>query len=645
MSEEQPHRNTPPERKRRLSLVESVTAARRNSASYGSMPRFDDQQDGAMTPKTARRTLMSMARGNGPAPTGKQKSASVAPIGAESESKDKGPGEPRGRAGNGKTMVERLQAGEASEMQRKGSKGIMPVLGGLFQDKKRNPSTKVADTQIKTAKTLLEEHGNRLQQGKQLSSAASFVVNAGPLEEEKPAPNSRAKAKAGGSLQSAAPVVSADSQVAKGGPKEPGTAGERPGDTVSELGQSKRRKSRLSMARRASVMAAIGSKVGSYMGLAKKPKLPRLQTARNTAMEAAARSHSSSVMLKSEDGRMSCVIMPNSTKRVAWDVTTAVLLVYIAFTAPFRIAFNVDPVGFWYVLERFIDIFFIVDLAINFRTAYSNREGAIVTDVWKMAKHYLWTWFLIDFVSSVPVDLIFEWSAVNSEDVMGSEATQAGKLLKTSKILKTIRLAKMARMAKLGVLMEKFEDAYDLSKSGVKLVKLFSVLIVISHFNACGWYWVGSLTENPNESWLHYAELRVEDTTTGCENIERQVGCDDARMLHYLTSFYWAIMTTTTVGYGDISPKSDGERVYAILAMIVGGGYFGRSLQLAGYWHLQPCACCRCLITAPLSDSAVIPHLATLLVVVALSLGLIVDSCPSPVRLYHCEYGQSCAKD
>eukprot|EP00947_MAST-08B_sp_MAST-8B-sp1_P001044 g1044.t1 len=292
-------------------------------------------------------------------------------------------------------------------------------------------------------------------------------------------------------------------------------------------------------------------------------------------MEAAARSHSSSVMLKSEDGRMSCVIMPNSTKRVAWDVTTAVLLVYIAFTAPFRIAFNVDPVGFWYVLERFIDIFFIVDLAINFRTAYSNREGAIVTDVWKMAKHYLWTWFLIDFVSSVPVDLIFEWSAVNSEDVMGSEATQAGKLLKTSKILKTIRLAKMARMAKLGVLMEKFEDAYDLSKSGVKLVKLFSVLIVISHFNACGWYWVGSLTENPNESWLHYAELRVEDTTTGCENIERQVGCDDARMLHYLTSFYWAIMTTTTVGYGDISPKSDGERVYAILAMIVGGGYFG----------------------------------------------------------------------
>ena len=43
----------------------------------------------------------------------------------------------------------------------------------------------------------------------------------------------------------------------------------------------------------------------------------------------------------------------------------------------------------------------------------------------------------------------------------------------------------------------------------------------------------------------------------------------------YLTALYWALTTLTTVGYGDITPTSDGERVYAAIAMIVGGSFYG----------------------------------------------------------------------
>ena len=31
----------------------------------------------------------------------------------------------------------------------------------------------------------------------------------------------------------------------------------------------------------------------------------------------------------------------------------------------------------------------------------------------------------------------------------------------------------------------------------------------------------------------------------------------------------------TTVGYGDIVPANDGERVYAVMSMVVGGGFYG----------------------------------------------------------------------
>ena len=39
----------------------------------------------------------------------------------------------------------------------------------------------------------------------------------------------------------------------------------------------------------------------------------------------------------------------------------------------------------------------------------------------------------------------------------------------------------------------------------------------------------------------------------------------------YLDALYWAISTTTSTGYGDISPKTDGPRIFGMLAMISGG--------------------------------------------------------------------------
>ena len=42
----------------------------------------------------------------------------------------------------------------------------------------------------------------------------------------------------------------------------------------------------------------------------------------------------------------------------------------------------------------------------------------------------------------------------------------------------------------------------------------------------------------------------------------------------YLVALYWAFTTMTTVGYGDVTPQTDEERIFCIFAMIIGVAFY-----------------------------------------------------------------------
>lgn len=59
------------------------------------------------------------------------------------------------------------------------------------------------------------------------------------------------------------------------------------------------------------------------------------------------------------------------------------------------------------VIDLFVDIMFVFDIFINFRTTYvDEHKGEVVSDPARIAKHYLKGWFVIDVLAAVPFDLI-----------------------------------------------------------------------------------------------------------------------------------------------------------------------------------------------------------------------------------------------
>ena len=87
-----------------------------------------------------------------------------------------------------------------------------------------------------------------------------------------------------------------------------------------------------------------------------------------------------------------------------WDLVTIVMLSYLTLSLPLRLGFELEPSGFGLWFERSTDLFFILDIFVNFRSHYFDVLGQEVKEPRKVAKNYLRTWFTIDFLSSIPFD-------------------------------------------------------------------------------------------------------------------------------------------------------------------------------------------------------------------------------------------------
>ena len=106
--------------------------------------------------------------------------------------------------------------------------------------------------------------------------------------------------------------------------------------------------------------------------------------------------------------------------KAVWDWIILLLVIYTAIFTPYAAAFLLseervegetlnmherysEPLT---IIDLIVDIMFIIDIFINFRTTYVNKNDEVVSHPGKIAIHYFKGWFLIDVVAAIPFDLL-----------------------------------------------------------------------------------------------------------------------------------------------------------------------------------------------------------------------------------------------
>ncbi|XP_054265686.1 potassium voltage-gated channel subfamily H member 2-like [Macrosteles quadrilineatus] len=259
-------------------------------------------------------------------------------------------------------------------------------------------------------------------------------------------------------------------------------------------------------------------------------------------------------------------VLHYSPFKAVWDWIILLLVMYTAIFTPYVAAFLLNEPDFStrknkkygddpiVIIDLIVDVTFIVDILINFRTTYVNNNDEVVSHPGKIAVHYLRGWFLIDLVAAIPFDLLLFGS--DTDEQLGLDADETTTLIG---LLKTARLLRLVRVARK-------IDRYSEYGAAVLLL-LMATFALIAHWLACIWYAIGNAERPHLQSKVGWLDILANDThqfylhnNTGGPSIKSR----------YITALYFTFSSLTSVGFGNVAPNTDAEKVFTICVMLVG---------------------------------------------------------------------------
>jgi hypothetical protein len=248
---------------------------------------------------------------------------------------------------------------------------------------------------------------------------------------------------------------------------------------------------------------------GSSNGGGAASGLPDAETLRRDAQTLNSRLRAMNLML----------LNPRSKFMQYWDLVTLIALLFTATITPYEVCMLWDEPKFadgsWasplFFINWLVNLVFIADIIFNFFLPYREsirKGGGTVKSHSRIARRYLCSFFIIDFISVLPVDNIM--MAVDTSNMEGAGALSAIKMLRL------LRLLKLARILRASRIFARWENSISISYAKQDLYRWTILVMILLHWLACLLGITAQLSVPPRSNDLRLAVQAAAATDPQC---------------------------------------------------------------------------------------------------------------------------------
>lgn len=244
------------------------------------------------------------------------------------------------------------------------------------------------------------------------------------------------------------------------------------------------------------------------------------------------------------------IFVPSNKMMFFWECWTIIVTVYNFAVIPLEIAFEKENLGKIYDFRYFSMGIFLIDFIKNLNCAFYNK-GELIISRRSVIENYLTKGTLFfDLISSLC--LISDYS---------------------SPFLKFIAILFLLRLKNFSNFLTKLEESaygFEINESIISLIRLFFLLILLSHWTACFYILIGK--SEKFEGWMDINLVKNSDILT-----------------QYVSSLYFIVSIMNNVGLGNIIAQTVIEKIFITCFLMLSSIVFASTLFRIGliFWNFE----------------------------------------------------------